>query len=95
MAGHFSRRMVKEGGNNVQSQIARGYEMMLYKKITPQKLQVFMNLYKHALSEYKKDDSSAVAFTQIEKVHTKSAEEAALKLVANAMLNIDEVITKN
>lgn len=95
MAGHFSKRMAKEGGDDVQSQISRGYEMMLFKKIPPQRLDVFMNLYQRALSEYKKNDSSAAAFTQTDKAHSGSAHEAALKLVANAMLNIDEVITKN
>lgn len=95
LAGHFSSRMAKEGGDNVKSQIAKGYEMMLFKKIPPQKLDVFLNLYEKALSEFKSNDSSAVAFTHAVGNKEKNPEKAALKLVANAMLNIDEVITKN
>jgi hypothetical protein len=69
--------------------------MMLYKKIPQQTLDVFVNLYNEALAGYKKDDSAAIAFTKATAKNDKSAEDAALKLVANAMLNIDEVITKN
>lgn len=95
IAGHFSKRMEKEGGSDIRSQVSKGYEMMLFKKIPPHTLDVFVNLYKQALDDYKKDNSAAIAFTKADGNHEKNAEEAALKLVANAMLNIDEVITKN
>jgi hypothetical protein len=95
LAGHFSQRMAKEGGSDIRSQVSKGYEMMLYKKIPPQTLDVFVNLYKQALAEYKNNDSAAVAFSNARGNNGKNAEDAALKLVANAMLNIDEVITKN
>ena len=39
LAGHFSARMARDGGD-VRSQIAKGYEMMLFKKIPEQKLKV-------------------------------------------------------
>jgi hypothetical protein len=94
LAGHFSTRMAKEGGDDVKSKISKGYEMMLFKKIPQQRLEVFMNLYNEALTGFSKNDSAAIAFSQ--KPNDKNyAEQAALKLVANAMLNIDEVITKN
>ena len=95
LAGHFSTRMAKEGGNDIRSQVSKGYEMMLYKKIPQPTLDVFVKLYEQALAEYKKDDSAAVAFSKVTNRNGNSAEKAALKLVANAMLNIDEVITKN
>ena len=95
LAGHFSSRMAKEGGNDIRSQVSKGYELMLYKKIPQQKLDVFVKLYNQALAEYKKDDSAAVAFSNEKNKNEKSAERAALKLVANSMLNLDEVITKN
>jgi hypothetical protein len=95
LAGHFSKRMAKEGNNDIRSEIAKGYEMMLYKKIPQQTLEVFVALYNQALSDYKKDNKAAGSFINNETKNEKSAEAAALKLVANAMLNIDEVITKN
>ncbi len=95
LAGHFSKRMEKEGGNDIRSRISKGYEMMLYKKIPQQSLDVFVNLYNQALAEYKTNDSAAAAFAKASGKNQENAEDAALKLVANAMLNIDEVITKN
>lgn len=94
-AGQFSLRMAKEGGNDIRSRVAKGYEMMLYKKIPPQKLEVLVKLYNQALAEYMKDDAAAIAFAKATNRNDNNAEQAALKLVANAMLNIDEVITKN
>ena len=87
--------MAEEGGSDIRSRVAKGYEMMLYKEIPPQKLDVFVNLYNQALAEYKKDDKAAIAFAKATNKDNNNAEQAALKLVANAMLNIDEVITKN
>jgi hypothetical protein len=94
LAGHFASRMAKEGGNDIKSRVTKGYELMLYKKIPEERLGVFVKLYEEALAEYKKDRNAAVAFMGSGN-HKNVAEQAALKLVANAMLNIDEVITKN
>ena len=94
LAGHFSERMMKNG-KDVKQQIADGYEMMLYKPIPPQKLDVFVKLYNEALQDYKGNDSAAMKFTGSKMNDKENAQRAALKLVANAMLNIDEVITKN
>jgi len=93
LAGHFSARMAREEGD-VRSQIARGYEMMLFKKIPEQKLQVLAKLYQQALTQFKKDKTAAIEFAG-EKNNDQAPEKAALKLVANTMLNLDEVITKN
>jgi hypothetical protein len=95
MATHFATRMMKEGGNDAESRITKGYEIMLYKKISPQKLQVLLNLYKQAYDEYKKDESKAIIFTGSDKTDKQVVDKAAMKVVANAMLNLDEVITKN
>ncbi|HUQ67416.1 MAG TPA: DUF1553 domain-containing protein, partial [Flavitalea sp.] len=95
LAGQFSSRMAKEGGPDIRSRIAKGYELMTYKKIPQQTLEVFIKLYGQALEEYKKDDSAAISFARSTMKNEKNAEQAAMKLVANAMLNIDEVITKN
>ena len=94
LAGHFSARMAREGGD-VRSQVARGYEMMLFKKIPEQKLQAMLKLYNQALEEFKKDSISAREFAGEKNNNQPPEEKAALKLVANAMLNFDEVITKN
>lgn len=94
LAGRFSARMARDGGD-VRSQIARGYEIMLFKKIPEQKLQSLSKLYQQALAQFKKDKTSAKEFAGVKNNDQASEEKAALKLVANAMLNLDEIITKN
>jgi hypothetical protein len=107
MAAHFAKRMEKEGGKNVGQQIAKGYEIMLYKKIPAEKLRVLTGLYDKALQSFNQNDSAAVEFTVANnddstsrshrelKADDDMKKEAALKVVANAMMNLDEVITKN
>ena len=55
------------------------------------KLTVLEGLYSEALNEYKKDKSAAVKITADKNA---TPELAAMTIVANALLNLDEVITK-
>lgn len=94
MARHFGARMQQSGGKNASAKIAKAYSIMLYKPIPQNRLKIFEDLYNRALSEFKKDPLSASAFMGEPKNRARP-EDAALALVANAMLNLDEVITKN
>jgi hypothetical protein len=94
MARHFVVRMQQTGEKNASGKIAKGYSMMLYKPIPQNRLKIFEDLYYKALSEFKKDTASASAFMGDPKKPV-NPEDAALALVANAMLNLDEVVTKN
>lgn len=94
MARHFGARMQQTGGKNASAKIAKAYSIMLYKPIPQNRLKIFEDLYNRALSEFKKDPLSASAFMGEPKNRARP-EDAALALVANAMLNLDEVITKN
>lgn len=94
LARKLALRMEKTGGNNSQAKIARGYEMILYKSIPQNRLKVFEDLYTKAFEEFKKNSASVSAFMG-DKQKKYKPEEAAMVLVANAMLNLDEVVTKN
>lgn len=72
LARQFAKRMKKEGGKTPEQQIAKGYELMLYKPIKPEKLKLFVDLYNKA-----------------------GATDSSMNIVANAMLNLDEVVMKN
>jgi len=69
--------------------------MMLFKKIPEHTLQSLLKLYQQALVQFKKDKTAAKDFAGEKNNDQALEEKAALKLVANAMLNLDEVITKN
>lgn len=92
MARHFAKKMETEGGKEIDLQIAQGYQRMMFKPITPEKLMVLTDLYKKAIDEFVKAPEKAVEIQGDEKGTPSSA---ALIVVANAMLNFDEVITKN
>ncbi len=93
MARHFAYRMQKESGNDVAKQISKGYEIMMYKTITSTKLEALKKLYDDAYSKMKNDKEKTCEIIGEENEHD-NPETAALVVVANAMLNLDEVITK-
>jgi hypothetical protein len=94
MARHFASRMKKEAGDDTRQQIEKGYELMLYKAMPAEKLKVFTDLYNEALREFNGEPAKA---KELMAVNTERADAAtaALIVVANAMLNLDEVIMKN
>lgn len=94
MARHFAYRMQTMAVNNPQQQIQKGYEQAMHKPISAAKLQVLTRLYENALQVYKKDSTKACEMIGRMDEHY-SAETAALIVVANAMLNLDELVTKN
>ena len=94
MARHFAYRMKKEAGPDFKSQIAKGYELMLYKPLPEAKLKVFADLYNEALNEFKADENKTCEMIGLNSEHTNPS-TAALVVVANAMMNLDEVVMKN
>jgi hypothetical protein len=94
MARHFAYRMQVEANNDVSKQISKGYEMLMYKKVSAEKLQALKKLYDEAYVKMKNDSDKTCEIIGEANEHD-NPETAALVIVANAMLNLDEVITKN
>jgi len=93
LSRHLARRMEKEGGSSAVGQIKKGYELMMYKPISPVKLRILSGLYNDALQEYKTNPKQASAL--LADSNKVKPQQAALVVVANAMLNLDEFVTKN
>jgi len=94
-ARHFAFRMQQAaGGADVKQQISKGYELAMLKNITPGRLQALVTLYDTAYGQFKQDTSQTSKMTGSDQQHN-NPETAALVVVANAMLNLDELITKN
>jgi hypothetical protein len=89
-ARHFAGRMM-ENQNDPKEQIKIGYKQLLMRDISPKKLDVLLRLYSKVLNEYEKNTEAATTLTADEK---GSPQFAAMTVVANAMLNLDEVLTK-
>lgn len=74
--------------------IQTGYEMAMYKPIAPLKLIALEKLYHKAFTQFVKDADKTCEIIGENNEHN-NPQTAALVVVANAILNLDEVITKN
>jgi hypothetical protein len=74
-----------------KEQIRAGYKSILIHDIADQKLEVLEGLYDEAVKEYKGDKLAAAKLMADQNA---TPELAAMTIVANALLNLDEVITK-
>jgi hypothetical protein len=90
-ATHFGQKMLKNPGLSVNDRIQHGYHILLNKPISPTLLQPLVKLYKDSKTYYK-SHPELVKEIQVE---NPNVEDAAFALVANAMLNLDVIITKN
>lgn len=94
MARHFAYRMNEAGSNNIKIQLQKGYESMFYKPISETKLNVLVELYHQSLYKFKKDKEAVCEMIGIMDKNS-NPETAAMVVVANAMLNLDEWVNKN
>jgi Protein of unknown function (DUF1553) len=93
MARHLAYRMQEQGGKEITGQIQKGYEAMMYKPITEVKLNALVELYNKSINKFKKDEDATCEMIGVMDEHN-NAETAALVVVANAMLNLDEWVNK-
>ncbi len=94
LARNFAYRMQKLGGSNVRQQIKTGFQLATYHEINDKSLNALMNLYNKAYAQFSNNTDKTCEMIGGMNEHT-NAETAALAVVANAMLNLDEVVTKN
>ncbi|QNA46109.1 DUF1553 domain-containing protein [Lacibacter sediminis] len=94
MARNLAYNIKKEEATSVAQQISKGYEHMMYKAISKEKLNALTTLYTQSVNVFKEDKLKACEVIGMDSKHN-TPETAALVVVMNAMLNLDEWITKN
>lgn len=87
----FAKRMTPPDSTSFEKGIKTGYRLLMFKEIPDDKLTILVQLYQDALQIYHADTAAVKAMTK-EKNGTQQL--AAMTVVANALLNLDEVITK-
>ncbi|HXB95819.1 MAG TPA: DUF1553 domain-containing protein, partial [Puia sp.] len=100
MARHFAHRMDNLRPGDPAAQITEGWRIMLYERISPGRLRPLLNLYEEALGRFRADPKKAVRLLGVDDPrgdHRRRHDtwrddprQAALVVVANAMLNLDE-----
>lgn len=92
---HFAYRMIEKAGvKDVSKTIQYGYQIAMNKTITEPKLIALEKLYNKAYTEFSKNEEKTCEIIG-EKNEHNNPETAALVIVASAILNLDELITKN
>ncbi len=94
IARNFACRLERDAGKNVMQQIKTGFKRATYHEIDDRSLNALMNLYNTAYGKFKNDAAKTCEMMGGMHAHT-NPESAALTVVANAILNLDEVVTKN
>ncbi|MEX2232814.1 MAG: DUF1553 domain-containing protein [Cyclobacteriaceae bacterium] len=90
-ARELAKRMMASDSASSEKGIRTGYRLLTFKDIPNEKLQILDRLYDEAIGVYKQDTAAVHAIT---KEKNGTPQRAAMTVVANAMLNLDEVITK-
>jgi Protein of unknown function (DUF1553)/Protein of unknown function (DUF1549)/Planctomycete cytochrome C len=86
----LAQKVYSLGKNTPEMSIKLAYNKATGRGITPAKLKILITLFESSKSKYKKEPAL------IEKINIgKNIDLAALTVVCNAILNLDEVITKS
>ncbi|HSZ34916.1 MAG TPA: DUF1553 domain-containing protein, partial [Puia sp.] len=94
MARHFAHRMQTVPVADVQEQIEEGYKWATFHTPDEKSKTILLKLYRTAYNQFKDDKEKSRELSG--GTESKSnPETAALVVVANAILNLDEVLTKN
>ena len=87
----LAKRMFAEGGKDLRSQISKGYQLALFNSPKPETVNKLVRFYNKASEFYKKNPKKAVIMVGND---DKAARLAPLTLVASAIINQDEFLTK-
>lgn len=87
----LARKMIMSDSTSVAKAITHGYRLLTFRNIPEQKLKVMNQLYDDAAITYKADTAALHALTQDKHA---TCELGAMTVVANALLNLDEVIMR-
>ena len=95
----LAERMIQEGGDTIESQINFAFQRAVSRVADAEELSLLKNLLLQSKDLYRVDPSAAEALIQIgqqpAKENIEPAELAAWSIVARAILNMHETITRN
>lgn len=87
----LAKRMMPSDTTKADHSIAAGYGLLTFREIPEEKLAIMRKLYDEAIGVYQSDTAAAHALTEAK---DGTPQLAAMTVVANALLNLDEVIMK-
>ena len=90
----LARRMVREGGASTAERCRYGFRLCCAGAPSADDLAILVALHDHERDRYQADPAAAQALTQGDAGGLEAADGAGLTVVANALLNLDQTITK-
>jgi hypothetical protein len=81
--------------SDIKQQIGNTYEKVTGQPVTPQKIVVLETLYQKGFNQLGSDQNRINKMLSDSIFHKEDRHLAAMAMVTNAILNLDEVITKN
>jgi hypothetical protein len=88
----LAQQMIKQGGDNLENQLKAGYKLATLREPNAAKLNILKDLYTKSEAYYQAKPDETFQITGNKKMPEKHL--ASLIVVANTILNLDEVITK-
>ena len=83
-ADAWAKRILKESGGDIKNGIEKNLRLVTAKVPEPEKVEVLHQLYLESLAYYQEEGKEL----------DENAELAAMRMVSNAMLNLDEFVTR-
>lgn len=93
-AKHFAQRIQTKKIGDVKAQIESAYSVAIGKTIDTKKLTILENLYSTSLEDFKQNIAAAKTITEGLVITNNIEETAAMTVVANAIMNLDEFMMK-
>ena len=95
----LAKRMLREGGTTLEGQLAYAFELATGRPIEPREQKILTGVYTRELAAFEQESSRVDAFLGLsdggDSVSLPPAQLAAMSIVANMVLNLDETITRN
>ncbi len=97
-ARSLAERMLREGGSSVEEQIAYGHRLVLGRKPDADVLDILVRGYSEYLDTYKEHPEKAKDLVTVgassPSIEIDASKLAAMSVVANVLLNLDETLSK-
>ncbi|HYH56690.1 MAG TPA: DUF1553 domain-containing protein, partial [Anseongella sp.] len=90
---HLAGKMEKAGGGDAEAAIKAGYRQAMMRPVPEEKLAVLQRLYTRAYKKYQAEPEEARKLMASDAA--VSPHRAALTIVASAIMNLDEFLTKS
>ncbi len=97
-ARFLALRMIREGGDTVDSRLTHGFRLLLARDPKPQELRILAAAVGRSLKDFTQDPQAAHALLSVGEAKTGDrpdpAELAAYATAAGTLMNLDETVTK-